>query len=139
MRIMHVVEIMLSTSFWAVPAFIRVLPVTNSGPTTTTTGKSATCSTTGVADAVSIRSHAFIRARIGCSRTWRARIAHDAASSDTALLALTQATDHVGSATRRSDADHHVVGVAPVLGEVGPRLRKVVLGELDGLANGSIA
>ena len=39
---MVAVEIMLSVSFWAVPAFILELPVTNSGPTTTTTGKSAT-------------------------------------------------------------------------------------------------
>ena len=36
--IMTLVLIMLSTSFCAVPLFMRVLPVTNSGPTTTTIG-----------------------------------------------------------------------------------------------------
>ena len=36
------VEIILRTSFSAVPAFILVLPVTNSGPTTTSTGTSET-------------------------------------------------------------------------------------------------
>src|SRR5665647_2804060 len=40
--IMSVVVIMLRTIFWAVPAFSLVLPVTNSGPTTTTTGYSVT-------------------------------------------------------------------------------------------------
>ena len=42
---MDTVEIMFRTSFWAVPAFILVLPVTNSGPTTTTTGTSAAAAT----------------------------------------------------------------------------------------------
>jgi hypothetical protein len=32
---------MFNTSFCAVPAFMRELPVTNSGPTTTTTGNCA--------------------------------------------------------------------------------------------------
>ena len=36
--IIVVVDIMLSTSFCAVPAFIRELPVINSGPTTTSIG-----------------------------------------------------------------------------------------------------
>ena len=39
--IITVVEIIFSTSFCAVPLFIRVLPVTNSGPVITSTGKSA--------------------------------------------------------------------------------------------------
>ena len=42
---MIVVEIMLSTIFCAVPLFILVLPVKNSGPTTTSIGKSATALT----------------------------------------------------------------------------------------------
>ncbi len=37
-RTIEIVEIMLSTSFWAVPAFSRVEPVTTSGPTTTSMG-----------------------------------------------------------------------------------------------------
>ena len=37
-RIMVAVEIIFNTNFCAVPAFIRELPVTNSGPTTTSTG-----------------------------------------------------------------------------------------------------
>ena len=44
--IMTLVVIILRTSFWAVPDFIRVLPVTNSGPTITSMGISA-CSATG--------------------------------------------------------------------------------------------
>ena len=43
--IMTLVEIMFRTSFWAVPLFILVLPVTNSGPTTTSMGKSAAADT----------------------------------------------------------------------------------------------
>ena len=36
--IIAVVEIMFKTNFWAVPDFMRVLPVTNSGPTITSIG-----------------------------------------------------------------------------------------------------
>jgi hypothetical protein len=39
--IMQEVEIIFKTNFCAVPLFILVLPVTNSGPTTTSIGKSA--------------------------------------------------------------------------------------------------
>ena len=35
------VEIIFKASFWAVPAFILVLPVTNSGPTTSSIGQVA--------------------------------------------------------------------------------------------------
>ena len=42
--IMVVVVIILSINFWAVPDFIRVLPVTNSGPTIATIGISASFS-----------------------------------------------------------------------------------------------
>jgi len=38
---MEEVEIIFNTNFCAVPLFILVLPVTNSGPTTTSIGKSA--------------------------------------------------------------------------------------------------
>ena len=37
-HITNAVEIIFKTSFCAVPLFIRVLPVTNSAPTTTSTG-----------------------------------------------------------------------------------------------------
>ena len=44
-RIITAVEIMLSISFCAVPAFIRVEPVTNSGPTTASKAYSASAAT----------------------------------------------------------------------------------------------
>ena len=44
-RIITAVESMLSINFWAVPAFMRVDPVTNSGPTTASRAYSASAAT----------------------------------------------------------------------------------------------
>ena len=44
-RIITAVESMLSINFWAVPAFMRVDPVTNSGPTTASRAYSTSAAT----------------------------------------------------------------------------------------------
>ena len=42
-RIIKDVEIIFSTIFWAVPLFMRLEPVTNSGPTMVSIGYAAAC------------------------------------------------------------------------------------------------
>ena len=103
-RIIEIVEIVLSTSFCAVPALRRVDPAMNSGPTTTAISWS-TSAPSSEADAAT--THAV---------------------SAPALLAALDRTEHVRRGAARADADDGIRGGDRQRLEVPCSGRAVVLG-----------
>ena len=114
-RIMAPVLSILSTIFVAVPAFMRVEPLTTSGPTTTA------------------------NADIAVGGELRIAIATDADGKGTDALGVFQAADDIGRAAAGGDADQHVALGEVRFFEIFDAEIGAIFGPFDGGREGRVA